>query len=177
VLLRETFLGLGSNIGDREHNLIRAVKLLSGICSILDYSSLYNSAPVGYTDQADFLNMVVKVNAARFGPEELLKGVKDIEHSMGREKTFRWGPRIIDIDILYAKNVQFSSERLNIPHKELINRLFVLVPLAEITDSLTLEGTDIPVEDRIRELRMKNDTEIGEKVTLFKSRQALELHE
>jgi 2-amino-4-hydroxy-6-hydroxymethyldihydropteridine diphosphokinase len=177
VLLRETYLGLGSNSGDREHNIIEAIKLLSDICPILDYSSLYNTAPVGYTDQADFLNMVVKVNAAGFDPRELLTGVKNIERTMGREETFRWGPRIIDIDILYANNVQYSSESLNIPHRELMNRLFVLVPLAEITDSLTLEGSDISIEDRIRELTTEDGRGIEGKVTLYKSRETLGIHE
>ena len=175
--LHETYLGIGSNIGDRKHNLIRAVKLLSGICTVMDCSSLYSTSPVGYPDQAEFLNMVVKVDASRFDPEGFLAEIKSIEHSMGREKTFRWGPRVIDIDILYAEDVQFSSEDLHIPHRELMNRLFVLVPLGEITESLVIEGIKISVEKRIRELSTSTGTGKGQMVALHTSKESLNIDE
>jgi 2-amino-4-hydroxy-6-hydroxymethyldihydropteridine diphosphokinase len=174
--MRETYLGLGTNIGDREKNLLEALKQISALCPILDCSSLYNTAPEGYTEQADFLNMVVKIDASGFEPHELLRNVKAIERSMGREGTFRWGPRVIDIDILYASDVECRSEQLNLPHKELLNRLFVLVPLLELTDSLTFEGDTIHFENQIRELTKGEGKDVDEKVTLYKSREELEIH-
>jgi 2-amino-4-hydroxy-6-hydroxymethyldihydropteridine diphosphokinase len=174
--MRETYLGLGTNIGDREKNLIEALKRISALCPILDYSSLYNTAPVGYTEQADFLNMVVKIDASGFSPHELLRSVKSIERSMGRKDTVRWGPRVIDIDILYSSDIQWCSEQLSIPHKELLNRLFVLVPLSELTGSLTFEGDTVHFENRIRELTKDDDRDVDQTVTLYKSRGELEIH-
>jgi len=174
--MRETYLGLGTNMGDREKNLLEALKQISVLCPILDYSSLYNTAPEGYTEQADFLNMVVKIDASGFEPHELLRSVKAIERSMGREGTFRWGPRVIDIDILYSSDIRCRSEQLSIPHKELLNRLFVLVPLSELTDSLTFEGDTVHFESRIRELTKDECREVDQKVTLYKSREELEIH-
>ena len=103
--MKDTFLGLGSNVGEREHNILRAVSLLKKRFEILGFSSLYNTAPVGYLDQDDFLNMVIWANTRHLQPLELLEHVKAVEKELGRKETFRWGPRMIDIDILYKEGI------------------------------------------------------------------------
>ena len=95
-----TYLGLGSNLGDREGNLIQATRSIGESCRLLRYSSIYRTSPVGNNEQPDFLNMVVAVDTCTMKPRELLSLVKSIERKMGRSPTFRWGPRLIDIDIL-----------------------------------------------------------------------------
>lgn len=174
--MSDAYLGLGSNIGNREENLVNAVIRVKKYCPLLEYSSMFMSSPVGYTEQSDFLNMVVKIDASRFAPHELLSLVKGIEHEMGREETFRWGPRLIDIDILYMDHAFISSDVLTIPHKELLNRLFVLVPLSELTDSLQLENGMLHLEDRIGALTRCAAGSIEDMVKLFKSRDELEFH-
>jgi len=143
VSMSRTYLGLGSNKGDREENLKRAVVLIKNKCRLLDYSSIYQTSPVGYTDQPYFLNMVIKIDSESYTPLNLLVLMKDIEKRMGRKKAFRWGPRLIDIDILYIEGISVKSKILTIPHKEMFNRNFVLIPLSEITDYLIISGRKV----------------------------------
>jgi len=151
------YLGLGSNLGNREENLITALSLIKKRCNILDVSSIFETSPVGYRKQPDFLNMVVEVDTNRLTPHTLLDIVKDIEKSTGRKKTFHWGPRIIDIDILYIQDVTVESPNLTIPHRELLNREFVLIPLSELTDYLKIQGENINLKQRINELVAKQE--------------------
>jgi len=127
------FLGLGTNLGDREQNLIRCLNELvaSSVVEVHKISSIYETDPVGVTDQPDFLNMVVEIETSLL-PMKLLHFVKDAEKKLGREDGRRWGPRLIDIDILAYGDVVVEEEELNIPHMSLAERLFVLVPLQEI---------------------------------------------
>lgn len=131
--MKGIFLGLGSNIGDKRNNLQSALRILSRIqgLTVKKQSAIYDTEPVGYTDQHYFSNMVVEVNY-EFSPEILLKELKKTESGMGRIESFRWGPRIIDIDILYFDSLIISTDNLEIPHPEIRNRLFVLKPLLEI---------------------------------------------
>ena len=126
------FLGLGSNRGDRKKNILKAIKLLktSGQ-KVLRLSSLCETKPYGYKKQKKFLNAVVKLKT-KLLPSELLELCKKIEKKIGRTKSFRWGPREIDVDILFFGRKIMKSKKLTIPHSDLHNRTFVLQPLTEI---------------------------------------------
>ena len=130
--MKTIYLSLGSNIGNRKRNLRKALEeLKKQDIKEIKVSSLYETEPVG-PEQRNFYNIAGKFKTS-LQPRELLKVLKNIEEKLGREKTFRWGPRVIDIDILfYGKQVK-KKKNLIIPHKEIINRAFVLVPMAEIS--------------------------------------------
>ncbi len=125
----------GSNLGDRHANLERAVALLSHEMKVEAVSSVYETEPVGYTQQPHFLNAACRV-CTGLGPRELLGLVKQIEVAMGRTFSFRHAPRIIDVDILLYDKLVMDSLDLVIPHPELANRAFVLIPLAEIAAAI-----------------------------------------
>ena len=131
--LSSIYLSLGSNIGNRENNLKLALKELSEILRINKISSLYETEPLLYQKQDNFLNIVVEVSYFDEA-ESLLKNIKAIEKKMGREATLRFGPRIIDIDIIFFNGQEINDESLTIPHKEWKNRLFVIAPLYEVLD-------------------------------------------
>lgn len=131
--LSSIYLSLGSNIGNRENNLKLALKELSEILRIKKISSIYETEPLLYQKQDNFLNIVVEVSYFDEA-ESLLKNIKDIEKKMGRKATFRFGPRIIDIDIIFFNGKEINDENLTIPHKEWKNRLFVIAPLYEVLD-------------------------------------------
>ena len=131
--LSSIYLSLGSNIGNRENNLKLALKELSEILRIKKISSIYETEPLLYQKQDNFLNIVVEVSYFDEA-KSLLKNIKDIEKKMGRKATFRFGPRIIDIDIIFFNGKEINDENLTIPHKEWKNRLFVIAPLYEVLD-------------------------------------------
>ncbi len=139
--MKEVGFSLGSNIGDKIGNLTRALELLfdGQAVTFLACSSFYRTAPWGYEDQDWFVNLCAAGRTA-LPAEDLLKHCKAVEQTVGRRDTFRWGPRVIDVDILYYGGEEISEPDLAIPHKELFNRAFVLVPLAEIRPDLTLSG-------------------------------------
>lgn len=135
-------LGLGSNLGDRRANLEEAVRRLgkTGGISVLKTSSFYESAPVDYSDQPDFMNAAAAVDTS-LKPEELLESLKRIEKDMGREPTVDKGPRNIDIDILLYDIVEVRLPELKVPHPGLKERAFALVPLLEVApDALLPNG-------------------------------------
>ncbi|MBN2240135.1 MAG: 2-amino-4-hydroxy-6-hydroxymethyldihydropteridine diphosphokinase [Dehalococcoidales bacterium] len=126
------YLGLGSNLGNRQNNLDYALELLSQRMKVIKVSSVYETDPVGKLDQPRFLNMVCQVNTM-LAPQELLTLAKGIELKMGRlPKKELNAPRIIDIDILLYGDTTMESEKLTIPHPRLTERSFVLIPLDEI---------------------------------------------
>jgi 2-amino-4-hydroxy-6-hydroxymethyldihydropteridine diphosphokinase len=131
----EVYLGLGSNLGDREQNVARAIDLLSQRVKIEETSSLYVTEPVDHGDQPLFLNVVCRIETSLF-PEDLLGLAKRIEAAMGRKPSFVNGPRPIDIDILFYGDRVVNIPRLVIPHPRVQERAFVLVPLAEIAPTL-----------------------------------------
>jgi 2-amino-4-hydroxy-6-hydroxymethyldihydropteridine diphosphokinase len=133
------YLGLGSNIGDREQHLVRACGLLHQhpAIAVQAVSSLYETAPVGLTAQVAFLNAVARVHTT-LGPESLLAITQAVESRLGREPAIRWGPRVIDVDILLYDALEVHKPFLDIPHKALSERLFVLVPLSELEPDLHL---------------------------------------
>jgi 2-amino-4-hydroxy-6-hydroxymethyldihydropteridine diphosphokinase len=138
------YLGLGSNVGDRLANLRAARDALGGHgVQVLAASPVYETAPQGeVTDQPDFLNVCLQVRTA-LGPEELLDASKAVERELGRMPGgVRHGPRPIDVDVLLLGDLEFSSERLALPHPEVTSRRFVLEPLLELDPDLALpDGT------------------------------------
>ena len=127
----EIVLGLGTNLGDRLSNLRRGLALLATDVLIERVSSLFETTPWGVADQPDFLNAVV-LGSTRSEPHELLGRVKAIEVEAGRTPDERWGPRLLDIDILYYDDLLLDDPDLQIPHPRIGERAFVLVPLAEV---------------------------------------------
>jgi 2-amino-4-hydroxy-6-hydroxymethyldihydropteridine diphosphokinase len=150
------FLSLGSNLGDRLQNLSDAVELLqqqNGM-KFQHLSHVYETEPIGYVAQPAFLNMVVGGETS-LRPEEVLATTQGIEQQLGRARSFRWGPRTIDIDILTYGQQQIQFDQLVIPHPRMAERAFVLVPFAEIAGDLpiltTNRGTMTPLQllDRV----------------------------
>ncbi len=133
------YLSLGSNLGDRATNLADALHRLRDHpqLQILKVSSLYQTAPVGPQAQPDFHNIVAQFQAD-CPPEELLEIVQQVEQKMGRVRGERWGPRNVDIDILLFGNEVIDTPQLQVPHPQMMQRQFVLVPLAEIAPELVL---------------------------------------
>ncbi len=127
------FIGMGSNLGDRRDYLLRAVEELhrQPDVAVLRCSSIYETAPVGLTEQPDYLNMVIAVRAD-LPAVELLQLLLKIERSMGRVRDVRWGPRTIDLDLLLFGRTALQTEELELPHPRIGERAFVLIPLLEI---------------------------------------------
>ena len=129
--LNSIFLSLGTNVGDKNSNLLEGLTFLKEFVNILSISSVYKTEPLLYEDQEDFLNIVTEIDYQGTA-KSLLLIIKDIEIQMGRKKTFRYGPRIIDIDIIFFKGEEINEEDLIIPHYDWNNRLFVIQPLYEL---------------------------------------------
>ena len=129
------YIGLGSNLGDRVANLREAVQRLSAIIKIEKASLLYVAAPLGYVRDDAFVNAVVS-GKTTLKPLELLEMMQAIEAAMGRRAGVQFGPRPIDLDILFYDAVQIDTRKLTIPHPRLAQRAFVLKPLAEIAPNL-----------------------------------------
>lgn len=125
------FLGIGSNLSDRKGNLQKAIAGLQRNLQVKQISKIYETQPWGFTDQPAFLNQALSAET-EFEPFELLTEIKAIEKEVGRTPTFRYGPRVIDIDILFYDDLILNEEALTIPHPMLAERAFVLVPLDEI---------------------------------------------
>ena len=130
------YLCLGSNLGERQKNLIQALSLLSQQIKLKRVSDIYETEPVGYKEQPLFLNLVCQVTT-NLNPGELLHLAKAIENKMGRRPSGQKNsPRLIDIDILFFNNKIMKTQDLTIPHPRLVQRAFVLIPLAEIASDL-----------------------------------------
>jgi len=125
------FLGTGTNLGDRERNLEDARFAIRQSLEIIKESSVYQTAPWGYLDQPAFLNQVIEAQTD-MSSLNLLNFLKHTEKQLGRQANFRYGPRLIDLDILFYGNRIVQTPRLQIPHPRLTQRAFVLAPLAEI---------------------------------------------
>jgi 2-amino-4-hydroxy-6-hydroxymethyldihydropteridine diphosphokinase len=134
-------LALGSNLGERFENLHQALKDVSLRVSIIKTSSVYETPPWGYIDQPVFFNQVLS-GYTSLNPVELLTFVKNIENNMGRVNNFQNGPRLIDVDILLFGEQIINSEILVIPHPRMLERGFVMLPLAEIEPELIIPGTN-----------------------------------
>lgn len=156
------YLGLGSNLGDREQHLARAGGLLNQhpAVAVQAVSSLYETAPVGLTAQGAFLNAVARVRTT-LRPASLLSVTQAIESRLGREPAIRWGPRVIDLDILLYDALHVHKPFLGIPHQAMSQRLFVLVPLSELAPDLRLPS-GAPIRQFIAALPDQSDvTRLG----------------
>ena len=147
----KVFIGLGSNLGNREGHLAGAVERFSGKLKVINSSGIYETDPWGFEDQPNFLNLAVEVQTD-LEPDELLVFLKGIENEMGREETFRYGPRCIDLDILLFDDLVYTSKALTIPHPAMEVRTFVLVPLKEIAP------------DQIHPVLQKSITELADRI-------------
>ena len=127
------YIGIGSNLGDKLYYCEKAISEILKIDrhQLLAKSSLFRTEPVGCTSQDWFVNGVIKIETD-LEPSELLRTLKTVEAQLGRTETFRWGPRTIDLDILFFDDIQIQTGELKIPHPLIQNRKFVLIPLAEI---------------------------------------------
>ena len=152
--MAEAALGLGTNMGDREAALSRAVALLEQMpgVEVIAISGLYASAPWGVEDQPDFLNLCLLIETD-LGPMQLLHACKAVEAELGRQARERWGPREMDLDVLLMPGVEMDTETLAIPHPRMQERRFVMEPLAEIAPDWGLDGET--VECRTAALRQR----------------------
>lgn len=140
----EAFLALGSNIGDKTGHLREAVRRLDRVAGIRVQraSGIYRTPPWGNENQDWFANGVIAVETT-LSPEALLEAALEVERAMGRQRDLRWGPRLIDIDLLLHGDARRSGAQLSLPHPAMTQRAFVLVPLAEIAPALMLEGESV----------------------------------
>jgi 2-amino-4-hydroxy-6-hydroxymethyldihydropteridine diphosphokinase len=133
--MHTVYLGLGTNLEDRRANLQAAITGLAPEVLVIAESKVYATPAWGYEEQPAFLNMALKAETD-LGPADLLVHVKRLEQQLGRTATFHWGPRLIDIDILFYDDLILDTDALVIPHPQLQERAFVLVPLADIASDL-----------------------------------------
>lgn len=143
----QVLLSLGSNLGDRRANLSAALKALAGLdgVGLGSQSHCYETEAWGESGQSDFLNLAVEIETA-LEPLELLNAVKGIEAALGREAAPRWGPRVIDVDIILWGGTVLDTEELTVPHRGFRNRAFVLAPLSEIAPDAVDPVTGMTVE-------------------------------
>tara|TARA_X000000368_G_C22995224_1_gene696293 strand:- start:35 stop:481 length:447 start_codon:yes stop_codon:yes gene_type:complete len=133
--LNTVFIALGSNLNNPIYHIEKGIRDINHLTNtkILKRSSLYKSKPIGPQNQSYYINAVIKIQTL-YEPIELLDILQDIENKHHRKKTKRWGPRTLDLDILIFNKLEFNHKRLTIPHPEMINRDFVLIPLYEVTN-------------------------------------------
>ncbi len=129
--MTRAYLGLGANLGDPVATLRRAVERLDTLGTVAAVSSLYRTPAWGVTDQPPFVNAACALDT-ELDPHALLAGLKALEDELGRTVTYRWGPRVVDLDILAYGDIRLDDPALTIPHARLSERAFALVPLAEI---------------------------------------------
>jgi 2-amino-4-hydroxy-6-hydroxymethyldihydropteridine diphosphokinase len=149
-------IAIGSNLDDPRKNVESAIEHIAEISTLIARSKLYATKPWGVTDQPDFCNAVVTVQTP-FSPHELLDALQAIEEKMGRTKTYKWGPRLIDLDLLHYGDLSIHDERLTIPHPHINERAFVLVPLAEIDNRFIAARDQLPQADLIAIKEMPNE--------------------
>jgi len=147
------FVGLGSNLEEPVRQIECAIKLLEAIpgTELVSRSSLYRSAPLGTIAQPDFVNAVAKI-VTLLDAYSLLQSLQEIEHSQGRVRGERWGPRVLDLDLLVYEGARIDEPALTVPHPGIAERNFVLLPLQEIAPDLVIPGlgcvADIAVDQR-----------------------------
>lgn len=152
-MMNRAFIGLGSNIEPRQKYLEKALELIvnNEQIKLIAKSSIYETRPVGYIDQNDFLNMVIEVETT-LTSMELLRFCQKVELELGRKRTIKNGPRTLDLDILVYNNENRSLEDLTIPHPRLHERAFVLVPFNEIAPDLFVPNKGVKIKDLLNEL-------------------------
>lgn len=154
------YLGLGSNMGEKAQNLANAlaeINLIAGV-KLDSVSSLYSTSPWGKTDQDDFVNQVARIITS-LPADELLHRLQEIEIKMGRQRKEKWGPRIIDLDILLYGEEVLNSEELKVPHPYMRERLFVLIPLKEIDAALIFPDDGATLEEVLSRAKARDRNE------------------
>ncbi|WP_458122584.1 2-amino-4-hydroxy-6-hydroxymethyldihydropteridine diphosphokinase [Paenibacillus sp. Z6-24] len=156
----EAYIALGANLGNREQTLTEAIQKLDdqSDISVIRCSGFYETVPVGYVDQPSFLNMALRLHTTK-RPHDLLAALLSIENQLGRIRDIRWGPRTVDLDLLWMDHLHLHSETLDLPHPRMHERAFVLVPLQEIVTKETpelfslVEKSLIQVADQQQDVR------------------------
>jgi len=146
------YLALGSNIGNPSLQIEKAIELLGSHIQNVRQAPIYRTRPVGYRDQGNFLNTAISARTA-LGPQELLVTITKIEADLGRKKRFRWGPREIDIDIIFFNDQIIKTATLTLPHPSFRKRDFVLRPLADLNEELIDPITKKTVRQLLDKLR------------------------
>lgn len=156
-MLHIAYIGIGSNLGDREGNIKRGLSLLEENLhiQITDSSSFYNTEPVGYKDQDDFLNGVIKISTT-LEAHDLMKSLHSIEQLINLQPRVKWGPRWIDLDMLFYDNLTIEEDNLIIPHPRLHERGFVLMPLVEIAPDLIHPRFKLTVKELLDRIEDRN---------------------
>ena len=158
------FLSVGTNLGNKAENLKKAIEEIKDMAEIIACSSVYETAAFGIAEQPRFLNQVIEIKTV-FGPLELLQRLQDIEKCMGRIRTIKNGPRIIDIDILFYGDKIIHTELVTIPHPSIVKRSSVLIPLCDIapdflhpTEKKTIREivAFLPEEEKKRVVRLSH---------------------
>ncbi|MBI2485654.1 MAG: 2-amino-4-hydroxy-6-hydroxymethyldihydropteridine diphosphokinase [Deltaproteobacteria bacterium] len=148
------FISIGSNLGDRVENCIKAVREISSFATVLALSSIYETEPVGKEDQPYFINCVVKIET-ELSPSDLLASLQSVEDRLGRRVEERWGPRVIDLDIIFYNHLVIETEELTIPHPRAHLRRFVLLPLSEIAPQLVHPFLNVSISKLLEALKDK----------------------
>ena len=159
--MNKSYLGLGTNIGDRLNYLNQALNILNSHSNIKisKKSKLYETKAWGYTEQADFLNMCVEIETD-LNPKDLLHVCQDVEKKLNRERKIRWGPRTIDVDILFFNDIILQEENLEIPHPRIKERAFVLIPLIDLNDKLKIDN--VSINEYLKSLTTEEREEVKE---------------
>lgn len=161
--LPAVYLGLGSNLGDRERNLVAALRRIEPLARVEAVSRLYEADPVGPQGQPPYLNAACRV-VTGLPPRGLLRHLREVEHEIGRRRGERWGPRPIDIDLLLYGDFVIDEPELRVPHAELAKRAFVLLPLTEIAADVVhpeLHETIAALAKKIESSSVRLRTESG----------------
>ncbi len=158
------YLSVGSNMGDREGLLKQAISLLEQFDDIRieSVSSIYETDPVGVTDQPLFLNLALKLKTS-LSPQALLSKLQEVETKLDRKRVQKWGPRTIDLDILLYNSVSIQTDELTIPHPRMLERAFVLIPLCEIAPDDCYPEKSISLHQVLCEQRDKEGVRIWKK--------------
>ena len=149
--MNHTLIALGGNLGDVQATLQAALERVEKLGRVTRKSSLYQTAPWGKLEQPDFLNAVLELKTA-LEPEDLLKALLEIEGQFGRKRSERWGPRVLDLDVLSFASRVLESANLTLPHPRMLERAFVLVPLLEIKPDWTHPETGKAARDALKQL-------------------------
>jgi 2-amino-4-hydroxy-6-hydroxymethyldihydropteridine diphosphokinase len=144
MAVHKAYVALGSNLSEPSKQIKKAYIALEKLpkTKVIKQSSLYQSAPVGYDNQPDFINAVAEIKT-NLSPQELMQGLLDIEQTFGRERPFPNAPRILDLDLLCYENLVLKTDFLTLPHPRMHLRGFVLLPLAEIAPNLVINSDDV----------------------------------